>query len=119
LDLQRELVGVDQLEPFALEDIAFVPRVPVAMLKLAAGDGVKLREALPVLLLIEVRVIGELRGNEDPALLPPLPEEPLVNPFVARTTGIRGAAHSNGHFGSLEPPETGEQISILRPRELR
>src|SRR5690606_36744989 len=66
LDLQRQLIRVDQLKPFALEDVSFVPRVPVAMLKLAASDGVKLREALPIFLLVEIRVIGEFGGDEDP-----------------------------------------------------
>src|SRR5690606_3929044 len=66
LDLQWQLIRVDQLKPFALEDVSFVPRVPVAMLKLAASDGVKLREALPIFLLVEIRVIGEFGGDEDP-----------------------------------------------------
>src|SRR5690606_30983311 len=49
-DLQRQLIWIDQPEPFASEDVAFVPRVPVAMLKLAAGDRVKLRKAPPIFL---------------------------------------------------------------------
>src|SRR5690606_4147844 len=103
LDLQRQLIGVDQLEPLAPEDVAFVTCMPVAMLKLAAGDGIELRKAPPIFLLVEVRVIGELGCDEDPALL--LHKEAPINPFVPWAAWVGCAPHSDRNWGTLEAPE--------------
>src|SRR5690606_38350588 len=117
LDLHRQFIGVDQLEPFASEDVAFVTRMPVAMFKLAAGDGVELRKALPIFLLVEVRVIGELGCDEDPALL--LHEEAPINPFVPWAAWVGCAPHSDRNWGTLEAPEPRKKVGVLCFRELR
>src|SRR5690606_6808681 len=117
LDLQRQLIWIDQPEPFAPEDVALVPRMPVAMLKLAAGDRVKLRKAPPIFFLVEVRVVGELGCDEDPALL--LHKEALINPFVPRAAWIGCAPHSDRNCGALEASEPREKIGVLCFRELR
>src|SRR5690606_32386169 len=117
LDLQRQLIGIDQLEPFAPEDVALVPRMPVAMFKLATGDGVELRKAPPIFLLVEVRVICELGCDEDTALL--LHKEAPIHPFVPWAAWVGCAPHSDRNWGTLEAPEPRKKVGVLCFRELR
>src|SRR5690606_9298757 len=74
---------------------------------------------LAVFLLIEVRVVGEFGGDEDPALLPPLHEEALIDPFVPRAAGVGCAPHSDRTHGALEAPEPREEVGVLGLRALR
>jgi RNA polymerase sigma factor (sigma-70 family) len=100
-------VRLDQLEPGALEELAVVGDLPVAVEEaLPLGEGQFCQSGF-VLALIEVRVVGEPGGQEAGARVPGQRiDEAGLHPDVAGTAGVAGGAHADGHIG-----ETGFKFS--------
>ena len=87
-------------EPLALEELAVVGDLPVAVHEPLALGGRELGERLEVGLGVEVRVVGDPRGQVDGVGMARLGvDEALLDPGMSGAAGVTRRAHPQRHVG--------------------